>query len=567
MMWTRRVILALALFGFTSGAAAQTPPGDTTAERLIQEIQAARVAALDSARHATAARLLDVADELATVPPGRTRARTTLLAEAQRLAATIAERDGDLAFAAAAERGDAPDRLATAPALASLARIVAHEHARLMARDGLRDELRLFLGGLRLFDETGMPPTARGGDGGEPDPGCPVTSCPIGGVSPADVPLTHAEPGAGGAGHEGGAEVVTPASLSRLLEQLAVVTDSAALADAELARGRVTVTREAVLGAGATGFRSGGEGIRGLGPRAGLSFLLSRSLGHGVSLTLEPGAGARSLQAEHSTFTELAAELRGTLAGTLGGGGAGGAGWQVTSWQKGRVLTDPLPAPGYLEPGRAEGGLAGRLTVPIHGRWALELQGGGDLVRYEPRDWRALDRQGLSTAAGAAWRGDGGSARLVAQASRHGFARPEDGAHPRREDTRLGLEADVAVEGRVVVRLTAGAGWNDSRLAAYDFRSQRAAVVVSAPWAGGSVQAYGALAHLAYRDPGTGDGGMAPSDQDRGSLVAVQYTRPLDATRAVSLRAEWSRSETGYRDDFYQRFGTSVQIRFRGYGG
>jgi protein-L-isoaspartate(D-aspartate) O-methyltransferase len=59
----------------------------------------------------------------------------------------------------------------------------------------------------------------------------------------------------------------------------------------------------------------------------------------------------------------------------------------------------------------------------------------------------------------------------------------------------------------------------------------------------------------------------APSDQDTGSILALQLTRPMDATHALAFRAEWSRSETGFRNDFHQRFGASVRVTFRGLGG
>ena len=92
-------------------------------------------------------------------------------------------------------------------------------------------------------------------------------------------------------------------------------------------------------------------------------------------------------------------------------------------------------------------------------------------------------------------------------------------------------------------------------------------MVLSAPCGRGSILGYGALAHKSYLNPGPVDGRVAPSDQDTGSIMALQFTRPLDATHALTLRAEWSRSETGFRNDFYQRFGTSIQVNFRGLGG
>jgi hypothetical protein len=185
------------------------------------------------------------------------------------------------------------------------------------------------------------------------------------------------------------------------------------------------------------------------------------------------------------------------------------------------------------------------------------------MVRYGPAEWKALNRQGVSGSLGMAWRGQSGSARVSWRGSRHAFQQLSSPFQPRREDSRMGVEVDGSVEGTMVVRLSAGVSWNDSRLTAYDFRSGRAAVVVSAPWGHSSIQAYAALAHQTYLNPGAEGERVAPSDQDMGSVLALQLTRPLHGDRSLTLRGEWSRSETGFRNDFHQRFATSVHLSFR----
>lgn len=318
--------------------------------------------------------------------------------------------------------------------------------------------------------------------------------------------------------------------------------------------------RETLVGAGFMIFRGQGDSRAGLGLKAGSTVRFSRSLGESAQLTVEPWLGARSVQLESGSSTELAGEVRETLLGSARGGQLL---WQVMSWQKGRFLSDPLPLPAYLDPGRKEGGIAGRFTLPFHSQWDAELGGGGDMVRYGPDEWKVLDRQGVSASAAVAWRGASHSARLSFTGARQGFSGDGD---LRREDTRWGAGADWSMEGPTVVRMSAGLAWNDSRLPAYDFRSARLAAVVAAPWGTGTVQGYGALTHQTYLNPGPEDARVAPSDQDRGSILALQFTRPLSGTRALMLRAEWSRAETGFRNDFYQRFGTSMQINFRGMG-
>jgi len=148
--------------------------------------------------------------------------------------------------------------------------------------------------------------------------------------------------------------------------------------------------------------------------------------------------------------------------------------------------------------------------------------------------------------------------------SHHGFPDSPTEWEERRVDTRLGAEANGSLEGKLLARLSLGGSWNQSRLPAYDFRLARAALTVSLPWGKGSFQGYAALAHQLYLNPGPEDARVAPSDQDSGSVLSLQHARPLDATRILLVRGGWSRSQTGFRNDFYERFGMSVHFSFRG---
>jgi hypothetical protein len=645
-MFHCRVSGVLVLLGCLAGSpvVAQTP-SDLVVLRVSHATRADRLANLAASRDSAALRLVAVAEEIRVLPDGAGRHRRGLLVEAQELAEGIVSLDEDMAVALPAVResrdrlaraleagigahrdaaraadpgerpgleargreleaelaelrapeaevvslrpphatGEAPDPLASAvPALWALARVVAEEHARLLDRHRLQDELRLFLGRLQLFDETGMPPSV-GADGGDPDAGCPITACPITGISPTDVAMAHFRPGDDRDGAGAGASDLTLASLATLQDRLAARADLPGVAAEEflpedvpsedrpfradgfegLAREARTVVREVGVGAGGMGFRGDGDGLWGVGPGIGASFLLSRPLGTGLQLTVEPTAGVRSVRAGAGTAAEVAGEVRETVTGAWRDGRLR---WLAVAWQKGRYLSDPLPLPGYLEPGRLEAGLAARLAYPLRDRWDLVLGAGGDGVRYAAQEWEMLDRQGLNASAGLAWHGESASGRVGLLASRHEFPRRLL-LWERRADTRVGAEAETGLEGRVVTRVSAGLAWSDSRLPAYDFRAARAAIAVSAPWRSGSVQAYGALTHLAYRNPGPEDAGVALSDRDAGSILAVQLTRPLSATRALVFRADWSRSETGFRSDFYHRFGTSVQMTFRGLAG
>lgn len=441
--------------------------------------------------------------------------------------------------------------------LMTLARVAAEEHARLSELEILQEDLRLFLGELRLFDETGLPPSARAGEGGGGDTGCLPTSCAVGGASPADLPLAHLRPDDPGAG--AGVGELSVASLARLHGEVAArLPEAPALERREDEEG--TVTREVRVGGGGSAFR--GEGVDNSAPGTGVAatMVFVRDLEGGKIFSVEPLVGGRWMPLEGANIVEVAGEIRESLAGP--GPGRDGR-WFVTAWQKGRYRSEEPAPPAYLEPGRMEGGILGRVSLPLRGGWEVKVDGGGEGVRYDPEDWQVLDRRGVNGALGLGWRGVSRFAGMTVRGSHHAFPNSA-GAGESRRDGRVGVEVEGGVEGRRILRLSAGGVWNESRLDAYDFRMVRAALLFSTPLGCGSVHGYGALTFQEYLNPGPPDARVAPSDQDSGSVLSLQYTRPLAGNRVLLIRAGWSRSETGFRDDFYQRFQVGAHLAFRG---
>ncbi|MFO7893191.1 MAG: hypothetical protein R6U63_05625 [Longimicrobiales bacterium] len=610
------VLSALACVPFPPSPAAGQRPAELSGLELTYELQSSWLESVADSRRTAALELLAVAEAVVAQPDSTGSSTVELLPEAGRLADRVAMLDreleeareavgqtrsgliraleewagslrGAVRAAPPAERSEPAARLAEVEAelrrlratdsgpgradplegaapIAALTGVVDTEYRRAVTLNAMREELRLFMAGLRLFDETGMPPSARAGGGGETDPGCPPVACPISESAPGDVPLDHFRPEGLADGSE---PTLTPASLARLRDQLAAhIERPGGAADGEHGIGRAPpgdriapVAREAVLDAGLTGFRADQAAASAVVMKAAVSSVHALPLGAGLQLMVEPAAGARGFRLGGGTFGEAAGEVRETLSGV----GSDRFPWQVMAWQKGRFLSEPLTPPGYLEPGRVEGGLTGRLSVPVRSRWAFEVSGGGDAVRYAPADWEALDRHGLTAALGLAWRRATRSTRLSLRSSHHVFPHPRPGGD-RRADTRIDAGIEGTLERTFVAGVSAGWSWSRSTLPAYDFHSARAALVLSAPWGRGSVQAYGALATQRYLNPGPEELRVAPSDRDSGSMVSLRYARPLDAHRTLVLRGAWSRSVTGFHDEFYHRFGTSLQLTFRG---
>jgi hypothetical protein len=515
--------------------------GDATA--MVRETRVALVSALD-ARVSSLSQAAAVAERAE---------RLELETQIQELKGEVAKLRGAEEVEEANDPLDSADRT-----LAAFALVVAEEYDRLRNQQALQEELRLFLGDLRLFDEMNMPPSARSGGGGSEDPGCGPSACAVGAGSPADIPMMHSQPE-----HSEGKLVesaMTPASLARLHEQITARLNERERSVRSLAEEDGFVTRETTVGAALVAFRGDGSASSTMGPKVGTALAFAWPLGVGLGLTVEPSLGGRAHRGGSSFFTELAGELRENFLGTFR---EGSGLWQVTSWQKGRVLSEPLAPPGYLEPGRLELGLMGRIALLLGSEWQVEAEGGADGVRYEPEDWQGLDRQGFNGGLGLAWQELARSARISLRASHYEFPNSQAQWEKRREDDRVGVEVSGALEGNLVARLSLGGSWNQSRLPAYDFWLARTAVVLSTRLGRGTLQGYAALSRQAYLNPGPEDARIAPSDQDSGSVLSLQYAHPVDSTHMVATRVGWSRSQTGFRNDFYNRFQVGLHLTFR----
>ncbi len=275
------------------------------------------------------------------------------------------------------------------------------------------------------------------------------------------------------------------------------------------------------------------------------------------AFAVEPRAGLRFLAFENQTSSELIADLMASL-----DSGAGGRGlrWQVGVRGKIRDLIDPPELPVYLEPGRGEGWADASIAVPVGAGWAVEARGSAGFVHYSPAEWQVLDRNGARGALSVVHALGPGVARLTFTGGAEEYIDPLAFG---REDGRWGLRADWSTRETIFLQLEAGAAWNYSNVLGFDYRSQRAALLLSAPLGTASTQVYAGIAFKSYTDPGSPDARVAPSDRDTGSFVIAQATLPLGATTSVHIRGEWSRSETGFRDLYFQRLGFSALFSFR----
>jgi hypothetical protein len=276
-----------------------------------------------------------------------------------------------------------------------------------------------------------------------------------------------------------------------------------------------------------------------------------------IVFAVEPRAGLRFLSFEEHTSSELIADLVASLGSNPR---AGRLRWQVGVRGKLRDLSDPPQLPVYLEPGRGEGWADAVVGLPVGAGFTVEARGSAGLVRYTPAEWRVLDRKGALGALSVNHALGPGVARFTVAVGGEEYTDP---LSFNREDSRWGLRLDWATAETVFLQLEGGLAWGYSNIAGFDYRSQRAALLLSAPLGSSSVQVYSGIAFKKYTDPGPPDALVAPSDRDTGSFVIVQATQPLGSSTGLHLRGEWSRSETGFRDQYFQRLGFSALFSFR----
>ncbi len=462
---------------------------------------------------------------------------------------------GEVREGLASLRGSRPQRPLLLEA-ESLARIVATEHARESRLQILDRRLRQFLRGIQLFDETGVPPSDPSSEqGSEPGIICPV-ACPV--APPGDVPLSMTPMTAGGSPGEAsvGGEV-TEESLRRLHSRIVEWGDVAPAAAVELSP-QPQDGLEASAGLSFADFRDSGENRSGFGAGVWASWPFLWERAERMRLFIEPVFGVRLFEFAYSSVIEVAAESTEWVVGELG---ERGVRWQIRGHQKARGLSKAPYPPVYLEPSRVEGSLEGGLLIPLQGMVRLDVAASGSAVRYGPWDWEILNREGAGGTLGLSRTNGSGFTRVLMEASTYGFAQMDSVGTGRRDD-RVGVTADWRSAGKGIVQISFGAFWSDSSMPAYDFTSRRISALLAIPMGRGSLQLFAALARKHYRNPGSSDARVAPSDQDTGSAVTLQWALPITGNRSIRLQAGWSRGETGFRNQFLQRIGLGVQYSF-----
>ena len=335
------------------------------------------------------------------------------------------------------------------------------------------------------------------------------------------------------------------------------VCSLAPLAGAAASAAAQALTHDVLVGPEILFFESGAARDLSVAARASGHLLWTPPPDEFAGFALEPRAGFRVLTFEERSSAEFIAEVRESI---YSAGAEGGVRWGLSAQQKLRVLSDQPELPAFLEPSRFEAILGGGLTVPLAGRLDLDVRTDAGLVRYGPEDWEILDRNVASALVGLAHPLFSGTARALAGV---GLEEYRDLSAVGRQDNRWDVRGEWVGGDPLYVQLEGGFVWNRSNRRGFDYRTWRAAVLLSMSMGSGSAQLYGAVASKTYTDPGPAGALVSPSDRDTGSFVILQTVQPLGRRTNLHLRAELSSSETGFRNRYFQRVGFSALVSFK----
>jgi len=237
---------------------------------------------------------------------------------------------------------------------------------------------------------------------------------------------------------------------------------------------------------------------------------------------------------------------------------------------RGRAVQDRPPMPLFLQPGFGTGSLGVRLQSNEVDRMTFDLGFDAEWADYSAREFSApldlLDRRTSGVEAGATWtagsvvRVSGGFRRSVyPNQATFSVVEPE-----RRDHTvhaavswsvdRPDVSAEVGLEGTL--------NRSNSMRPEYDALAGRALVSVPLPLdVGATVLAVLTAKRYVSQSDFTL---LVPGEEaDNASVLYLDLARPIALGLDGSVRLGWTRAEADVGDQYFQRFGASLQLRYR----
>lgn len=246
--------------------------------------------------------------------------------------------------------------------------------------------------------------------------------------------------------------------------------------------------------------------------------------------------------------------------------------WAVVSGRlgwRGRSVQDRPPMPLFLQPGFGIASAALRVDLSEIDRVRFDLGVDGEWADYSAiqlvRQLDLLDRRSIGVEAGAAW-GDAARVRIFGgwRSSDYKNQKTFDPADPDRRDhtVRAGLRWGIDVPVLAEIGVEGTINRSNSARPEYDAIAVRSVLSVALPFEVGATLLAVVTAKSYVNE--TDFKLLVPGEEaDNASVVYLDLARPVTPGIDGSLRLGWTRAEADVGDAYFQRFGVSLQLRYR----
>lgn len=225
--------------------------------------------------------------------------------------------------------------------------------------------------------------------------------------------------------------------------------------------------------------------------------------------------------------------------------------------------------PLFLQPGFGIATAGMRLEFNEIDRIRVDLGADAEWADYETRQLirplDLLDRRSVGVEAGAAW-GSGSTVRIAAGFRRSVYPKQETflASDPTRRDRTLHAGLNWTMDAPVIAELGVEGTINrsNSRRPEYDAIALRSLVSVPLPYEVGAtlLAVVTAKSYVSQSDFKV----LVPGEEaDNASVVYLDVARPIALGLDGSIRFGWTRAEAEVGDQYFQRFGASLQLRYR----
>ena len=236
---------------------------------------------------------------------------------------------------------------------------------------------------------------------------------------------------------------------------------------------------------------------------------------------------------------------------------------------RGRAVEDRPPMPLFLQPGFGIATASAKLELSEIDQVSFDVLADAEWADYTAQPLVApldlLDRTSQGVEVGAAW-GQGTTFRVFAAARRSAYPHQQTNEpnDPTRRDGTVQAGFSWSMDAPITAQLGLEGTVNrsNSRRPEYDALSLRSVVSVPLPFDVGAT-VLGVLTAKSYVNESDFKVLVPGEEADNASVLYLDLARAIARGVDGSVRLGWTRAEADVGDAYFQRFGVSMQLRYR----